>query len=83
MLKSELIERLQSIDGNPVVLLCGEGSDFLVLKGVKLKKMHRSNREPGEYIEDDDFEGEVGYNTFYHDNYNIESEECILLTLYE
>lgn len=83
MKKSELIKKLQSINGNPVVLLSGEGSDFLVLKDVKLGKMHQSNSEPGEYIEGDDFEGEVGYNTYCHENYNAKAEECILLTLYE
>ena len=34
MTKNELIEKLQSIEGNPVV------------------KMHQSNNEPGEYIEE-------------------------------
>ncbi len=63
MTKNELIEKLQSIEGNPVV------------------KMHQSNNEPGEYIEDSNFESEIGYNTFYHDNYNVKTEECVLLTL--
>ena len=44
-------------------------------------KMHQSNNEPGEYIEDSNFESEIGYNTFYHDNYNVKTEECVLLTL--
>lgn len=83
MLKSELIERLQSIEGDPVVLLSSEGSDFSPLKGVNLEKMHRSKSEPEEYIEDYEFEGEVGYNTYCHENYNEKVEECILFTLYE
>lgn len=83
MLKSKLIERLQSIEGDPVVLLSGEGSDFLPLKGVNLEKMHQSISDSEAYIEDDEFEGEVGYNTYCHDNYNEKAEECILLTLYE
>lgn len=83
MKKNELIKKLQFIEGNPVVLLSGEGSDFLMLKDVKLEKMHQSKSEPGEYIEDDEFEGEVGYNTYCHENYNAKVEECILLTLYE
>ena len=83
MTKNELIEKLQSINGNPEVLLNGEGSECLKLKGVKLNKMHQSNNEPGEYIEDYDYEREAGYNTFYHENYKANVEECILLTLYE
>lgn len=83
MTKSELIKKLQSIEGDPVILLNGEGSDFLVLKGAKLENMHQSKKDPGEYIEDDEHQGEVGYNTYCHDNYNEKSEECILLTLYE
>lgn len=81
MTKNELIEKLQSIEGNPVVLLNSGGSECLVLKGVKVVKMHQSNNEPGEYIEDSNFESEIGYNTFYHDNYNVKTEECVLLTL--
>lgn len=81
MLKNELIEKLQSIEGNPEVLLNGEGSEYSVLKDVKIEKMHRSNNNPGEYIEDYLFEGEVGYNTFYHENYNKKTKGCILLTL--
>jgi len=83
MTKNELIEKLQSIEGNQVVLLSGEGSVFLALRGVKLEKMHQSKSEPEEYVDDYDFEGEVGYNTYLHDNYNEKVEECILFTLYE
>ncbi len=52
MTKNELIEKLQSIEGNPVVLLSGEGSVFLALRGVKLEKMHQSKSEPEEYVDD-------------------------------
>lgn len=83
MLKNELIEKLQSINGNPVVLLSDTECGCAELKGIKLKNMHQSKSEPGEYIEDYSFKGEVGYNTYYHENYNEEIEECILLTLYQ
>lgn len=79
MTKNELIKKLQSIEGNPVVLLNGEGADFLALKGVKFEKMHQSKSEPGEYIEDYEFKGEVCYNTYCHENYNEKSKNVFCL----
>ena len=35
MTKNELIEKLQSIEGNPVVLLSGEGSVFFCIERCK------------------------------------------------
>ncbi len=81
MTKNELIEKLQSINGNPVILLDDDELGCVLLKNVQLEKMHRSKYEPGEYVTDFSFEGETGYNTFYHDNYRKEIDECILLSL--
>lgn len=78
MLKNELIERLQSIDGNPIVLLDDTELGCIELKGVRSDKMHQSNDEEN-YVTDFTYKSEVGLNTFYHNNYNKKIEECVVL----
>ena len=81
MNKNELIQKLQSIDSNPVVLLADTELGFIEVKGVKFDKMHQSIAELDEYVTDFEFEGEIGCNTFFHDNYKEDVTECILLNL--
>lgn len=81
MTKNELIQKLQSIDGNPVVLLTDTELGFVEVKSIKLDKMHQSITDSNEYVTDFAFEGETGYNTFFHDNYKKDVNECILLNL--
>jgi len=83
MTKNELIKKLQSINGNPVVLISGEGIEYFTLNGVKIEKMHQSYNDQNEYIADKEFESEIGYNTYCHDNYKANTEDCIIFTLYE
>ncbi len=80
MTKNELIKKLQSISGNPTILFDDTELGCILLKDVKLDKMHQSKNEPEEYVTDFDFEGEIGHNTFYHDNYREEVDECIVLS---
>jgi len=81
MRKNELIEKLRSIKGNPVILLEGEGDGCILLKKAQLNKMHQSKYNTEEYITDSLYELGAGYNTFYHDNYREKTDECILLSL--
>lgn len=78
MTKNELIEKLQSVKGNPVILLNDAELGFLELKVARLEKMHQSNDEEN-YVTDFAFKSEVGLNTFYHNNYNEKIEECVVL----
>lgn len=80
MTKNELIEKLQSIKGNPIILLYGESEECYLLKGVYLNKMHQSNNDSETYIEDCSYKSG---STFYLNNYKKKPKECILLTLYE
>lgn len=81
MLKSELIEILQSIEGDPVVLLMDTELGCTKLKDAKIDKMHQSITDPDEYVEDSEFESENGINTFYHNNYKKDTEDCIVLNI--
>ena len=81
MTKNELIQKLQSIDGDPVVLLADTELGHIELKGIRLEKMHQSIIDSDEYVTDFEFKEETGYNTFFHDNYKKDISECILLDL--
>ncbi len=79
MTKNELIDKLKSINGDPIILLNDTELGCILLNDIYLDKMHQSKEEPKEYVTDFDFEGETGHNTFYHDNYREEVDECIVL----
>ncbi len=78
MTKNELIKELESVEGNPVILLSDVELGYVALKSVYLEKMHQSNEDLENYITDLEFKSEIGLNTFYHDNYNEKVEECIV-----
>lgn len=78
MTKNELIEKLQSVEGNPVILLSDAELGFIKLKVARLEKMHQSNDKEN-YVTDFTFKSEFGLNTFYHNNYNEKIEECVVL----
>lgn len=80
MTKNELIEKLQSVEGNPVILLSDAELGFIELKVARLEKMHQSNDEEN-YVTDFTFKSEVGLNTFYHNSYNEKIEECVVLSI--
>ena len=81
MTKNELIEKLQSVEGNPVILLSDTELGCTKLKNVRLEKMHQSNDDVEKYVTDFEFECETGYNTFYHDNYKKNTDECLVFSL--
>lgn len=80
MTKNELIEKLQFVEGDLVILLSDAELGFVTLKSVTLEKMHQSNDREN-YVTDFSFMSEIGFNTFYHDNYNEKVEECIVLSI--
>ena len=80
MTKNELIEKLQSVEGNPVILLSDAELGLIELKVARLEKMHQSNDEEN-YVTDFTFKQEVGLNTFYHNSYNEKIEECVVLSI--
>lgn len=81
MTKNELIEKLQSVEGNPKILLNDAELGCSLLKTARLEKMHKAKNNIDGYIPDFSFQSEIGLNTFYHENYNEEIEECIVLDL--
>lgn len=81
MTKDELIEKLRSVEGNPVILLNDTELGCVALKSVSLEKMHQSNDNMESYVDDFSFMLEIGLNTFYHDNYNEKAEQCIVLDI--
>jgi len=83
MTKNELVEKLQSIKGNPVILLSDAELGCVMLKSAGLEKMHQSNYDSEKYVTDFEFKSEIGLNTFYHDNYNKNVDECIVLSCAE
>lgn len=79
MTKDELIEKLQAIDGNPLVLLNDAELGCIPLNDVKTDKMHQAVFDKDCYITKDEYESEIGSNTYFHDNYHSETVECVLL----
>lgn len=81
MTKNELIDKLQTVEGNPVILLSYTELGCTELKTIRLEKMHQSKDDKEKYVTDFEFECETGYNTFYHDNYKKNANECIVFSL--
>ena len=81
MTNKELIEKLESVEGNPIILLSDAELWFIKLNSVRLEKMHQSNDDMESFVTDFSFMSEIGLNTFYHDNYNEKAEECIVLDI--
>lgn len=81
MNKESLIKKLQSIEGNPIILLNDSELGFVELRDAELCEVHQSKDEPDMYINDFDFKNELDRNTYYHDNYKSEMIECVLLSI--
>ena len=81
MTKNELIEKLESVEGNPIILLSDAELGFIKSNSVRLEKMHQSNDDLESFVTDFSFMSEIGLNTFYYDKYNEKTDECIVLDI--
>ena len=81
MTKNDLIKKLQSVQGNPIILLSDAEFGLVELRNVELHKAHQSKSNLEEYVTDFQFNSESGLNTYFHDNYQKETRECIVFSL--
>lgn len=79
MTKNELIKKLQSIEGNPVVLLNDIELGYHELKNVREEIVHQSRDRNTleEYIDDCSYLG----SEYYTNHYNKEKVNAVVLTL--
>lgn len=55
MTKNELIEKLEFVEGNPIILLSDAELGFIKLNSVRLEKMHQSNDDLESFVTDFSF----------------------------